>query len=74
MFSDLMINVNSDEYMASKGVKGVANGYRDESIRMYLNEIKQIPCLTIDEEEELVKRVKNNDMEAKNKLVESFLR
>lgn len=46
----------------------------DDPVRMYLKEIGQIPLLTVEEEQELARRVAEGDTVAKKKLTEANLR
>lgn len=46
----------------------------DDSVRMYLREIGQIPLLTTEEEVRLAKRIEQGDTTAKKRLVEANLR
>lgn len=45
-----------------------------ESIKTYLKEIRHIPLLTAKEEQELTRKVKKGDKEARNKMIRSNLR
>jgi len=46
----------------------------DDHVRMYLKEIGKVPLLTLDEENELAKRMENGDLFAKKQLAEANLR
>ena len=46
----------------------------DDSVKMYLKDIGQVPLLRPDEEIELAKRMSEGDVEAKNRLIEANLR
>lgn len=46
----------------------------DDSVKMYLKDIGQVPLLKTDEEKELAKKMSEGDVEAKNRLSEANLR
>ena len=46
----------------------------DDPVRMYLKEIGKVPLLTMDEEQELAKRMADGDEEAKRRMAEANLR
>ncbi len=49
-------------------------GGTEDAVRMYLEQIGQVPLLTREEEVRLAKRIEQNDMLAKNALIEANLR
>ncbi len=52
----------------------IAREYKDDNVKIYLDEINKIPMLSEEETEELFKQYNNGDKNAKNKLIESNLR
>ena len=48
--------------------------YADDSLKHFLNKINEIPLLTLEEEKELGRRIKNGDRDAINKMIEANLR
>ena len=50
------------------------DSFADDSVRLYLREIGKIPLLSVEEELELARKVKEGDMKAKNKMIESNMR
>lgn len=49
-------------------------GYLPDATRAYMNSISRIPLLTAEEEQCLGERIKQGDVEARNKMIESNLR
>ena len=49
-------------------------GGSEDAVRLYLKNIGRVPLLTKDDEVRLAKRVEQNDMSAKNALIEANLR
>jgi RNA polymerase primary sigma factor len=61
--------------IATPGVKPeVVETSTEDAVRMYLKSIGRVPLLTKDDEVRLAKRVEQNDMSAKNHLIEANLR
>src|SRR5213078_1436209 len=61
--------------VATPGVKPVvAEPTTEDAVRLYLKSIGRVPLLTKDDEVRLAKRVEQNDMSAKNHLIEANLR
>ena len=50
------------------------NGYRDDTLKGYFDQIKKTPLLTSEEEHDLSRRIQEGDDAAKSKLIESNLR
>src|SRR3954470_14745691 len=61
--------------VAAPGVKpAVPETTTEDAVRLYLKSIGRVPLLTKDDEVRLAKRVEQNDMSAKNHLIEANLR
>src|SRR4051794_40260061 len=61
--------------VATPGVKPVvAEPTTEDAVRLYLKSIGRVPLLTKEDEVRLAKRVEQNDMSAKNHLIEANLR
>jgi RNA polymerase primary sigma factor len=61
--------------VAQPQVKAVPpEGGAEDAVRLYLKNIGRVPLLTKDDEVRLAKRVEQNDMRAKNSLIEANLR
>ena len=64
----------SEEELSAENILQMENINVDESIKMYLREIGQVPLLTYEHEVELAKKIEAGDKTAKDILVESNLR
>jgi RNA polymerase primary sigma factor len=61
--------------VAAPGVKpDIPETSTEDAVRLYLKSIGRVPLLTKDDEVRLAKRVEQNDMSAKNHLIEANLR
>jgi RNA polymerase primary sigma factor len=61
--------------VAAPGIKpAVPETTTEDAVRMYLKSIGRVPLLTKEDEVRLAKRVEQNDMSAKNHLIEANLR
>jgi RNA polymerase primary sigma factor len=61
--------------VATPGVKpALPEASTEDAVRLYLKSIGRVPLLTKDDEVRLAKRVEQNDMAAKNHLIEANLR
>ena len=52
----------------------MADGQHKDFIKLYFNDISKIPLLTYEDEQEIARKIKKGDEEAKKKLIESNLR
>ncbi len=67
-------SVQGEDASASDGDKGQAPQSGLDSIKYYLKEIRKIPLLTFEQEQELGRRTAQGDLEARSRMIESNLR
>lgn len=65
---------DDEENSADNDVTETVSPLSDDSVKMYLREIGRVPLLTAKEEIELARRIKEDDITAKRKLVRHNLR
>ena len=68
------VEIQEDSEAAKDIVFDNIEAATDDSVKMYLKDIGQVPLLRADEEIELAKRMSEGDLDAKNRLSEANLR
>ena len=67
MINNILINETEDDYE-------ITNRDLNNELSLYYDDIRNIEVLSFEEQCELARRIKNNDLEAKNKLIEANLK
>ena len=72
-----LLDLEDEEELSDEDLEITAenvDAFADDSVRLYLREIGKIPLLSLDEENELAKKVLAGDKKAKDKMVEANMR
>lgn len=68
------ILINNIDIEERNFISEIRMDYTSDSLRQYLNEIKQYPLLSLDQEKTLIIEAQKGNQEAKNRIIESNLR